>query len=112
MAQDNRGRACHPRGRIEKIRRAHEKQDYKLGIREHQNPKHLKPDVNGNNSLKLIQAQLDIHDEYLKRTEAKLDVSLPEFAMIKERSATNRWLIGLLIVAFFGLVGSLVLKLI
>jgi len=70
------------------------------------------PDVNKNNGLKLIQMQLDIHDEYLKRIEAKLDVLIPEFAMVKERSGTNRWLIGLLIVAFFGLAGSIVLKLI
>lgn len=69
-------------------------------------------DVNGNNGLKLIQKQLDIHDEYLKRIESKLDTLIPDFAAVKEKASTNRWLIGLLIVAFLGLAGSIILKII
>lgn len=68
------------------------------------------PDVNGNGGLKLIQKQLDLHEDYLKRIDDKLDNLVPELAQVKERTNTNRWLVGLLIVAFFGLAGTILLK--
>lgn len=67
------------------------------------------PDINGSGKLKLIQQQLDVHDEYLKRIDVKLDKLIPDVACVKEKATTNRWLIGLLIVAFLTLAGGMAL---
>ena len=67
------------------------------------------PDVNGRGELRLIQQQLDIHDDYLKRIDSKLDTLIPDVAAVKEKATTNRWLIGLMIVAFLTLAGGVVL---
>ena len=67
------------------------------------------PDINGRGQLKLIQQQLDVHDEFLKRIDAKLDALIPDVAAVKEKAVTNRWLIGLLIVAFLTMAGGIAL---